>query len=91
MADGASDNKVDLTNSPIPVVLDPDCDTPAPPAEWVVLSTVSPFIEPLDTVGFVNQDLPVLTIKLSLLPAKNQSVIGISISHIVGTLDCQAN
>ena len=77
--------EIQLTNSPVPLVIEPTSPQPAPRADWVVIEHLQPFVAPIELLSLVNQDKPLLSIKLSFIPDSGETVVGLMVSHIVGT------
>lgn len=64
-------------------MVDNNSSAPLPLNDYVVLDSLEPFVENVKLVSW-NFDFPLLSFKLSINHALSHSVIGFSVSHIVG-------
>jgi hypothetical protein len=64
-------------------VIDNNPSVPLPVDDYVVLDSLDPFVESVQLVSW-NLDVPLLSFKLSIDRSSNHSIIGFSISHVVG-------
>lgn len=64
-------------------MVDNNSSAPLPLNDYVVLDSLEPFVENVKLVSW-NFDFPLLSFKLSINHALGHSVIGFSVSHIIG-------
>ena len=64
-------------------MVDKNSSAPLPLNDYVVLDSLEPFVETVKLVSW-NLNVPLLSFKLSINHDLGHSIIGFSVSHIVG-------
>lgn len=79
----SNERTIALTNSPVPLVVDHDARGPAIGDYTTIGYHLGSYLAPINLAALENHDEPLISIKLSMFPKTNETVIGVMASHQV--------